>query len=519
MAKIIKNVDIQNIELDSEQTLWTYCALDCAVTLEIWQKIKKELDDTTSKTYQFEINSLKPAMAMMQKGLRVDLEKVKNMRAPLKKARLKLERMLNLFAQAATGKDLNHASPKQLQDLFYVHLGIPKIMSYKKGKSKVSTDREALEKLRENYPRAKVFANAILALRDIDKQLGVLETDRDKDNRIRCSYNVAGTETGRWSSSEAPWGTGTNLQNITKDLREIFIPDDGMTMFYADLEQAESRVVAYLTGDQGYIDACESGDLHTTVVKMVWKNMGWSGDPVQERKLAENPYYLQFSFRDMCKRAGHGTNYGLSATSLARHLKIKVAHATRFQLLYYGGVVSLDSVNRWHQQDPKAGFDELLAYGKVYGEKAKYVEVPGAFPGIRSWHNTIANELLNTGTLTTPIGRRRQFWGRLDDATTLRGAIAYVPQSTIGDLLNMGLYRVWNELRDDGVQVLGQVHDAILGQVPTEKVDELMPKIVECMTNPIQVGERTLVIPSSVEVGNTWKNMKTWERGHDGANI
>ena len=330
---------------------------------------------------------------------------------------------------------------------------------------------------------------------------------------------MAGTETGRWSSSEAPWGTGTNLQNITKDLREIFIPDDGMTMFYADLEQAESRVVAYLTGDQGYIDACESGDLHTTVVKMVWKNMGWSGDPVQERKLAENPYYLQFSFRDMCKRAGHGTNYGLSATSLARHLKIKVAHATRFQLLYYGGVVSLDSVNRWHQQDPKAGFDELLAYGKVYGEKAKYVEVPGAFPGIRSWHDNIANELLNTGTLTTPIGRRRQFWGRLDDATTLRGAIAYVPQSTIGDLLNMGLYRVWNELRDDGVQVLGQVHDAILGQVPTEKVDELMPKIVECMTNPIQVGERTLVIPSSVEVGNTWKNMKTWERGHDGANI
>ena len=113
MARIIKNVDIQNIELDSEQTLWTYCALDCAVTLEIWQKIKKELDDTTSKTYQFEIDSLKPAMAMMQKGLRVDLEKVKNMRAPLKKARLKLERMLNLFAQAATSKDLNHASPKQ----------------------------------------------------------------------------------------------------------------------------------------------------------------------------------------------------------------------------------------------------------------------------------------------------------------------------------------------------------------------------------------------------------------------
>ena len=231
MANIIKNVDIQNIKLDSEQTNWVYCALDCAITHEVWQKIKQELDDTTSKTYQFEIDSLKTAMAMTLKGLRVYTERVKNMRAPLKEQRLKLERMLHLFSRAVTGKDLNHASPKQLQDLFYVHLGIPKVMSYKKGQQKVSTDREALEHLRREYPRAKPFANAILALRDIDKQLSVLETTRDRDNRIRCSYNVAGTETGRWSSSESPWGTGTNLQNITKDLRSVFIPDEGKIMF------------------------------------------------------------------------------------------------------------------------------------------------------------------------------------------------------------------------------------------------------------------------------------------------
>ena len=115
-------------------------------------------------------------MAMMLKGLRVDLDAVKNMRAPLKDTRVRLERMLNLFANAATGKDLNHASPKQLQNLFYLHLGIPKVMSYKKGKQKISTDREALEFMRENYPRAKPFCNAILALRDIDKHLGVLDT-------------------------------------------------------------------------------------------------------------------------------------------------------------------------------------------------------------------------------------------------------------------------------------------------------------------------------------------------------
>ena len=101
----------------------------------------------------------------------------------------------------------------------------------------------------------------------------------------------------------------------------------------------------------------------------------------------------------------------------------------------------------------------------------------------------------------------------------MRGAIAYVPQSTIGELVNLGLYRVWNELKDDNVQVLGQVHDAILGQVPTEKVDELMPKIINCMTNPMVVHDRQLVIPSSVEVGDSWKNLKTWKGGHSDANI
>ena len=79
----------------------------------------------------------------------------------------------------------------------------------------------------------------------------------------------------------------------------------------------------------------------------------------------------------------------------------------------------------------------------------------------------------------------------------------------------MGLYRVWNELAGEGVEILGQVHDAILGQVPIEKVDELMPKIVNCMTNPIDVNGRTLIIPSSVEIGSTWKDMKAWEGGQN----
>jgi DNA polymerase I-like protein with 3'-5' exonuclease and polymerase domains len=282
-------------------------------------------------------------------------------------------------------------------------------------------------------------------------------------------------------------------------------------MFYADLQAAESRATAYLSGDEGYINAVESSDLHTEVAKMVWPNMGWTEDNVQNRTLAERPYYGNFSYRDVCKRAGHGTNYGASANTVARHTKIKVAHATRFQLLYFGGIIPLASLERWHKQDKKGGFDELMELGEKIGSGTQVlVRVAGAFPGIRTWHTEVIKELQLTGNLVTPFGRRRQFWGRLDDEHYARKAIAYLPQSTIGDLLNKGLYRVWSELFTEGVEILGQVHDAVLGQCPNDKVDYLIPKVIDCLENPIDVKGRSMIIPSDAEVGDSWKNLKKW---------
>ena len=103
------------------------------------------------------------------------------LKEPLKKNRLKLERMLHLFANAVWGKDLNHNSPVQLKKLLYEELNLPPVVSYKGGKQKISTDRAALEQLSETYPRAKPFCYTILALRDIDKHLSVLASTRDKD--------------------------------------------------------------------------------------------------------------------------------------------------------------------------------------------------------------------------------------------------------------------------------------------------------------------------------------------------
>jgi DNA polymerase I-like protein with 3'-5' exonuclease and polymerase domains len=110
------------------------------------------------------------------------------------------------------------------------------------------------------------------------------------------------TETGRWASSETPWKTGQNGQNVTKELRRLLVADPGWLLFQFDKEQAESRAVAALakacSGDTSYEEACGEDDLHTTVAQWVFG--------CKDRTEADKPYYQHFSFRD-ATQYGNGT--------------------------------------------------------------------------------------------------------------------------------------------------------------------------------------------------------------------
>ena len=90
MARIIRNTNIKNEELNKEQSLWVYCGLDCEITSEVWNKLSPQLDNHTKNTYEFERSCLGPAISMVLRGLRVDERAVTMIRAPLKKKKLKL---------------------------------------------------------------------------------------------------------------------------------------------------------------------------------------------------------------------------------------------------------------------------------------------------------------------------------------------------------------------------------------------------------------------------------------------
>ncbi len=333
---------------------------------------------------------------------------------------------------------------------------------------------------------ARPFVNSILAIRDLGKQLEVFETDIDTDGRFRAAYNIAGTETGRPSSSENAFGTGRNAQNIAPNLRYPFESDPGFRLCVIDLEQVEARDVGFfigcLFGDWNFLDSCESGDLHTNNAKRIWPELGWENDRVRDRKRADQNFYREFSFRDMAKRGSHLSNYMGTAWTAARSLKVPLAIMEDFQARYCRGDSSRS--------------------------------ISPAFPGIPRWWNWTATQLQTTRELTTPFGRRRHFFGRPGDDTTLREAIAFLPQSTTADRMNLGLWRLWDKMENQGkISLLAQTYDSVtfqykdLGHAHEAKIiKEALELIRVKLTSP---SGRDYIVPGEAKVGWNWGGMVT----------
>jgi DNA polymerase I-like protein with 3'-5' exonuclease and polymerase domains len=485
VARIIRTAEITNLNtlpvFDREAV---YNGLDCCITAEVRDKLLPQVlaSSEASIIYDFERALQAPILEMDLRGILIDEGRRQEMILKMEREKVRTQEILNRFANAVWGSDLNPNSPKQLKTFFYTCMNIPPIYKYAGGKRTITTDRDALEKL-DAYIYARPIVRCILALRGFTKKISVLKSGVSPDGRLRSSYNIGGTETGRLSSSESAFkGEGTNQQNITPELRIIQISDPDKKLCYIDLEQAESRDVAYISEDEAYIAACEGGDLHTTVTKMVWKELRWweqltydeqqnlyktgEGEGISvtkvpllyDRGVADAKFYRWFSYRDMGKRGGHGTNYYGTPQTMAKHLKVPAHLMEAFRRAYFA-----------------------------------------AFPGIPAWHRSCAQQLQLTGINITPFGRKRQFFGRRFDDTTLREYIAHEPQSMCADYINLGMWRVWKHMPE--VELLSQVHDAIAFQYEEHLENEIIPKVMEYLDIHLKVKGRILRIPSEPQVG------------------
>jgi DNA polymerase I-like protein with 3'-5' exonuclease and polymerase domains len=244
-------------------------------------------------------------------------------------------------------------------------------------------------------------------------------------------------------------------------------------MGYADLKTAESLVCGYLAGDEAYIEA-HKGDVHTRMTRLLWpEELPWTGDDKKDKALAKSlcPEWDNVDghdYRFQAKRIVHGSTYGQSPYGIARLMHIPVQVASKAQGAFFS-----------------------------------------AFPRLREWQKYIYARVVEGLPIITPFSREVTLLGRPWDEHTYKQGLALTPQSTVGDVLNTALFRVYSRHDPDLIELLAQIHDAILCQWEKALEDKALAAVKECMTVKTPITDiygttRTCTIGVEIAVGNNW---------------
>ena len=446
-------------EREDDLGRWGYNCRDCVITLEVAQEVVQALiKEKLEVQCIFQHKMWWHSLETMIRGIKTNKETKKELSIVLLNEITEREE----WVRKILGHDLNIRSPKQLSTLLYDDLKCTPIKIRMKEGYRVSTNEEALLQIATAVPLTRPLIRRFLEIRS----LGVfrstfVDSKLDIDGRIRCSYNVAGTDTFRFSSSQNAFGSGMNLQNIPKgnedadidaltlvlpNIRKLFLPDPGMELFDIDLSSADLRIVVWESDEQEFKAMFAAGlDPYTEIAKEFYN----------DRTITKRD-----DRRQLFKSFAHGTNYLGTAGGLAKRLGLPKAQAERTQSWYFR-----------------------------------------RFPAIGKWQDNLKASVLATRCISNKFGYRRYFFDRIDGQIFNRAA-AWIPQSTVGILIN----HIWNRIatEEPDIQILLQVHDSLVGQYPAHLAAHYRERIRELSQITIPYKD-PLLIPTGIKVST-----KSW---------
>lgn len=437
-------------EKTGEDQLWTYNCQDAVITYEVDEVEQRNIDAMGLRpVHDFQQKLFWPVLATMNRGIRCDHTRRSQFAMTLMEEIAKREQWLI----DVLGHPVNIRSPKQMQELFYGSLGQKPIFNRKSGT--VTVDDEALGKIATREPILRPVVKKIQELRSLGVFLSTfVNAPLDIDGRLRCSFNIAGTETYRFSSSTNAFGSGLNLQNIPKgggddelelpNVRDLFVPDPGNTFFDIDLNSADLRIVVW-ESDEPEMKAMlrEGKDPYTEIAKEFYN------DPTITKKDPRRQTFKSFA---------HGTNYLGTAKGLAERLGLPVHQAEKTQAWYFQ-----------------------------------------RFPRIKKWQEDLVNQVIKRKMVENVFGYRCYFFDRIE-GTIFNQAAAWIPQSTVACLINRAYVNIHEQL--PWCEVLLQVHDSLAGQFPSHLGDWAVKEIVRCAEIELPYSD-PLVIPVGVKTSTT----------------
>lgn len=468
-----------------------YNALDSACMMEIHNAIWADLEKGGyEKTYQMTLD-LFPILTFMQtRGMKVSHELLGETKVEVLEQAATRQRELDELC----GHPLNVNSPKACAQYFYGELGIPSITSRKT--KNVTTDDEAMQRLARGKAGQPALRQAKLVqeIRGLQKLYGTyLNIQFDPDGRMRGSYNPRGTKFGRLSSSKTIHGTGMNFQNLPQEFKKFLVADDGYVLVEIDKRQAEWVVVAYASGDVNMIRAVEEGvDVHVHTASLMFglppeiieyeaKVVGHETNPERIKALRLGDKILaevynenwprNMSLRQCGKKSNHGLNYD-------------------------EGYVNFSLLNEMEQREGKRIW---TFYHEIY-------------PGIRQYYATTQRLLQKDRTLTNCFGRKVYFMGEWGH-DLWKSAYSMIPQSTVVDSLNQGMVKIYHDkqiTKEYNVDILAQVHDSILMQVPLKLAYDLtlfssfLDTVYHYVSPVCEYNGRMFKIATDAKIGLNW---------------
>jgi DNA polymerase-1 len=356
---------------------------------------------------------------------------------------------------ALAGRRFNINSPKQLGEVLFTHMGLPKPLIYGKGK-KISTAQDVLENLAEEHQ----IAQLVIEFRHLAKlksnYVDALPLLVDSESRVHTTFNAAATATGRLSS------VNPNLQNIPirtplgREIRAAFVAAPGFQLLSADYSQIELRLMAHFSQDTLLTDAYLNGrDIHTLTASEVF------GVPEEN---------MDKHVRARAKAVNFGIVYGISAFGLAAQLSIPQGEA------------------------------------RVYIDR--YFE---RYAGVRAFIDKTIAETRQTGSVRTLFGRMRPIPDIESRNSNQRGfaertAINTPLQGTAADLIKLAMIAIDRKLAEQKLKsrMVLQVHDELLFEVSDGEAEAITSLVKHEMENVIQL---SVPIVADLHFGHNWRDM------------
>jgi uracil-DNA glycosylase family 4 len=487
-------LDIQ----DRKKLHYTYCCKDAAVTLEIHQAHMKAMTADQQKHYDFNMSLIPSLQYMSLRGIKYNKQAASDKLAEIKAKMHELQMACNLHA----GTEININSPKQMCDLLYKRLGFEPQYAIEAGRksSRLTANTDAMLKtIVKQGTAAHPFLKCALGWKKLEGIRKQLEITTDPDSRMRCSYNLVGTETGRLSCSGSVTGSGTNLQTITEQIRYLYEADDNHYFFQCDLSGADGWTVASraaMLGDPTMLDDYHSGMKPAKILALMYMqqqgqlpqlSVNVNDLPRAEIKKLTKTVDIPDSLYAACKAVQHGSSYNMGPNTMADNVLLQTfKKSSELTVLWV----------------PPADCKKLQA---VFFKR---------YPGVLEWQRWVQQQLHRHKTLSCASGHVRTFFGRPGDNQTFRAAYSHEPQANTTYATNLAMQRLWQDpdnRTSSGnliIQPLHSVHDALCGQFPIDRAEWAIEKIRSYFNNTLAIGNERIVIPYEGGYGLSWLHTK-----------